>query len=51
MDRLFDVVIVRPPGESYKHCVSTNPEHGSIDVRLTKKQHGEYVKVLKGTRD
>jgi len=47
MDRLFDVVIVRPPGKSYKNCVSTNPEHSGIDINLAKKQHGEYVKVLK----
>jgi len=47
MDRLFDTVIVRPPGESYKNCVSTNPKHKSIDVNLAKKQHKEYVKILK----
>ena len=47
MDRLFDTVIVRRPGESYKSCVSTNPEHRSIDVNLAKKQHEEYVKILK----
>ncbi|USS40379.1 arginine deiminase family protein [Thermococcus aggregans] len=47
MDWLFDVVIVRPPGESYKNCVSTNPERLSIDVNLAKKQHREYVKILK----
>ncbi|USG99376.1 amidinotransferase [Thermococcus argininiproducens] len=47
MDRLFDKVIVRPPGESYKNCVSTNPQHDTIDVKLAQKQHREYVKVLR----
>lgn len=47
MDRLFDRIIVRPPGKSYVNCVSTNPEHETIDVRLAKKQHREYVKILK----
>lgn len=47
MDRLFDRVIVRPPGESYKNCVSTNPQHATIDVKLAQKQHREYVKVLR----
>ncbi|MCD6371953.1 MAG: amidinotransferase [Thermococcus sp.] len=47
MDRLFDKVIVRPPGENYKNCVSTNPMHKTIDVKLAQKQHREYVKVLR----
>jgi len=47
MDRFFDTVVVRPLGESYKNCVSTNPEHKNIDVNLAKKQHKEYVKILK----
>ena len=47
MDRLFNRVLVRPLGESYKRCVSTNPMHDTIDVSLAKKEHREYVKILK----
>ncbi len=47
MDKLFNRVLVRPPAESYKRCVSTNPLHDTIDVSLAKKQHREYVKILK----
>ena len=47
LDRLFDLVFVRPPPDSYVDCVSTNPDSSKIDVNLTKQQHREYVSVLK----
>jgi len=47
MDRLFDLVFVRPPSDSYANCVSTNPARTRIDVSLAKKQHREYVSILK----
>jgi len=47
MDRFFDVVLVRHPGDSYVNCVSTNPARTDIDVRLAKDQHEEYVSTLK----
>jgi len=47
MDRFFDEVFVRPPGSSYERCVSTNPAKGDIDVALAKKQHGDYVRILR----
>ncbi len=47
MDRLFDRVMVRPPGESYKNCVSKNPEHDTIDIERTMEQHENYVQTLK----
>jgi dimethylargininase len=47
MDRLFDVAFVRPPGNSYVKCVSSNPERNSIDVTLARQCHREYVSILK----
>jgi dimethylargininase len=47
MDRLFDVVLVRPPANSYDKCVSTNPAKNEIDVTLAKEQHRRYVSILK----
>jgi len=47
MDRLYDSIFVRPPGNGYSQCVSTNPERDKIDVTLAKRQHAEYVSVLK----
>lgn len=46
-DRLFERVIVCPPAKTYVNCVSTNPEHDTIDVKLALKQHQEYVNILK----
>ena len=46
MDRLFDEVLVRPPGESYEDCLSHNPFHDTIDIRKTLKQHKDYVRLL-----
>ncbi len=50
MDRLFDRVVVRPPGKSYKECVSKNPEHSSIDISKAVDQHEDYVKTLRDQR-
>ena len=47
MDRLFDLAFVRPPGNSYAKCVSTNPAKNDIDVTLAKAQHRSYVSTLK----
>lgn len=47
MDRLYDSIFVRPPGNSYLRCVSSNPERHKIDVTLAKQQHAEYVSILK----
>jgi len=47
LDRLYDSVFVRPPGNSYARCVSSNPERDTIDVSLAKRQHAEYVSILK----
>ncbi len=47
MDRLFDVAFVRPPADSYVHCVSSNPERNRIDVNLAKQQHRDYLSVLR----
>jgi dimethylargininase len=47
MDRLFDLVFVRPLSDSYIHCVSTDPDRNKIDVNLARQQHRQYVSVLK----
>jgi len=47
MDRLFDAVLVRPPSNSYEHCVSSNPDKSNIDVQLAKTQHDSYVSILR----
>ena len=47
MDRLFDVALVRPPGNSYVSCVSTSAERNEIDVTNARQQHREYVSILK----
>jgi len=47
MDRLYDVILVRPPSNSYKMCVSTNSARDTIDVTLAKRQHKDYVSILK----
>jgi len=46
MDRLFDKILVRPPGESYKDCLSKNPLHDTIDIESVLDQHREYVDLL-----
>jgi len=46
LDRLYDSVFVRPPGNSYARCVSSNPERDTIDVTLAKEQHVEYVSII-----
>jgi len=47
IDRLFNTVIVRAPGKSYPNCVSSNPEHNSIEWSRALRQHQEYVKILR----
>jgi len=47
VDRLYDSIFVRPPGDSYARCVSSNPERDNIDVSLAKRQHRAYVSILK----
>lgn len=47
LDRLYDSVFVRAPGNSYVKCVSSNPESDRIDLTLAKEQHREYVSVIK----
>jgi dimethylargininase len=47
MDRLYDVIMVRQPSDSYKRCVSTNPAKDTIDMTLARSQHRNYVSILK----
>ena len=47
IDRLFDLVLVRPPANSYVNCASSNPQRKSIDLSLAKKQHRNYVSILR----
>lgn len=47
MDRLYDSIFVRAPGNSYVKCVSSNPERDTIDIALAKEQHRQYVSAIK----
>ncbi len=46
MPRLFDTVLVCPPGRNYPNCFSSHPESKSINLELARKQHSEYVRIL-----
>ena len=47
MDRLFDLVFVRPPPDSYVRCVSANPRRTEINLGLAKEQHRQYVSTMR----
>ena len=51
MDRLYDLIFVRPPADSYSQCVSTNAASDAIDVTLAKRQHKNYVSILKEAKN
>jgi dimethylargininase len=46
-ERLFERVFVRPPPNDYPNCNSTNPDKEGIDLVLARKQHREYISILK----
>lgn len=50
MGRLFERVFVRPPPKDYPNCNSTNSDKDGIDLVLARKQHREYVSILKESR-
>jgi dimethylargininase len=41
------LALVRAPGTSYHTCLSSHPLHPNLDIKLARKQHAEYCKVLK----
>jgi dimethylargininase len=43
----FERVFVRPPPNDYPNCNSTNPDKEGIDLALARKQHREYISILK----
>jgi len=45
--RLFDVVFVRPPSDSYVNCISSSPRKSEIDLVLARRQHQKYASALK----
>jgi dimethylargininase len=47
LERLYDCVFVRPPGNNYVNCVSSNPQRDTIDATLAKEQHRQYVSTIK----
>jgi len=51
MDRLYDTIFVRSPSDNYANCESSNPERDSIDVTLAKRQHKNYVSILKEVKN
>ncbi|MFW9846539.1 MAG: dimethylarginine dimethylaminohydrolase family protein [Candidatus Thorarchaeota archaeon] len=38
--------VVRPPSSTFRHCISTHPEHHSLDLALALQQHDEYRQTL-----
>ena len=40
------LVIVRPPGPAYREAISTNPDHGRIDVSRAQAQHAAFCAAL-----
>jgi dimethylargininase len=38
--------LVRPPGKSFKGCISSHPAHHSVDHSLALDQHAEYCNTL-----
>ncbi len=38
--------IVRPPGASFKRCISAHPLHHQLDYNLALEQHAKYCEVL-----
>lgn len=38
--------LVRPPGKSFKGCISSHPAHHSIDYSLALDQHAQYCDTL-----
>jgi dimethylargininase len=43
------IVIVRPPGRAYRDAISTNPDHGLIDVDRARAQHEVLCAALEAT--
>ncbi|MDF1540547.1 MAG: arginine deiminase family protein [Candidatus Thorarchaeota archaeon] len=39
--------IVRPPGNSYRNCISAHRDHNKLDIRKALEQHAKYVDTLK----
>src|SRR5713101_8201634 len=46
-ERLFERLFVRPPSKDYPNSNSTNPDKDGIDIVLARKQHREYISILK----
>ncbi len=46
MKRLYDKALVCPPGKNYPNCLSSHPEHHTINLNLARKQHKEYIQIL-----
>ena len=38
--------LVRPPGDSYSGCISSHPNHHSVDCELAQQQHADYCRIL-----
>ena len=49
-DRLFDAIFVRPPPSNYDQCVSSHSARDTIDVTLAKRQHRDYISILKESK-
>ncbi len=43
-------VIVRPPGEAFRHALSEHPDRDTIDLALAGEQHAAFVAELRAAR-
>src|SRR5664280_361909 len=46
-DRTAMKVIVRPPGEAFRHALSEHPDRDTIDLALAGEQHAAFVAELR----
>ncbi|MFX1265312.1 MAG: dimethylarginine dimethylaminohydrolase family protein [Promethearchaeota archaeon] len=43
---MLEHALVRPPPRTFSNCISSHPEHDSLDLRLARRQHSAYCNVL-----
>lgn len=43
---MLEYALVRPPPRTFSRCISSHPEHHTLNLRLARRQHGAYCNVL-----
>ncbi len=44
--RMYEHALVRPPPKTFNNCISSHPEHHTLDYPLARRQHSAYCNVL-----